>query len=337
MYMGCACPALLGDFTAIMARHLVIAQTAALQLPVSIVLNLSVLQQLWTSQQTSPATANASGSSAPAGPATAAENDRRVCDQQQPEGRRTESHSQKNSQSVPLPSIAQQRFTARLETAAAAISRIGLVPNTQFQANHDSQVADAKSAFLLLGQVEQACAQVTEPQACLRLQMAAHGLLLLTSFLGDAVRNQALAALRIMCCHTALPPALLAQAWPAGATAPSMCQVPFCDGASSGAPLLLAALPDLFAAAAVGAPSKERGRRRDGCLRFHTLLRDAFCGLGEPWASMVPPPPPLLPTVEDAAAQAASDAMMHLLLEVRLCSGKRLPIFCFISDLLGFE
>lgn len=332
--LASACPQMREVLREQIDVHPAIARIVALELPISIALNASVLERRWTAHTPVPSAApGMCGSAAARDTPNTAKKGRRRRKHQPPEngGRQSQGGSLDSRQSLPASPAPQQQLTAQLESAATAIRRAGLATKglqlepIPAHGILDSRSADTKAAFLLPGQAGQAFAQLTEEQARLRLLMAAQALVVLTCCLGDAVCEAASAALGIVCCHTALPPALPAGACPRGSGAPSACEVPSCTGASSGAPLLLATLSDLFAAAAAAAPSAERLGRHDVCLQLRVVLKKALGGLSDAWQWMVPPPPPLLPSAQDTAAHAASDAMMRLLLEVRLVTRHNPP------------
>ena len=327
LFLANACPQLPAVLSAHIAAHTGIARVVALELPISIALSASVLQRRWTPHTPLPSAApGMCATAAFRGTANTAKKGRRRRKQQPPEdpGRKSERGSQDDRHSLPASPAPQSQLAGQLELAADAIRRSGVATNGGHMEpllaceNSDSRLADEYAAILLPGQVEQAFAQLTEQQACLRLLMAAQVLVVLSCCLGSAAREEAGAALGMCWCLVDLTPALPAKAGMRGSGGPGARQDLSCNGSSSGAPQLLHKLSHLFAAAAAAAPKADRARRHNVCLQLHAMLKKALGGLSGEWQVLVPPPPLLLPTPEDTAAQAASNAMMRLLLEVRL-------------------
>lgn len=234
--LASACPQMREVLREQIDVHPAIARIVALELPISIALNASVLERRWTAHTPVPSAApGMCGSAAARDTPNTAKKGRRRRKHQPPEngGRQSQGGSLDSRQSLPASPAPQQQLTAQLESAATAIRRAGLATKglqlepIPAHGILDSRSADTKAAFLLPGQAGQAFAQLTEEQARLRLLMAAQALVVLTCCLGDAVCEAASAALGIVCCHTALPPALPAGACPRGSGAPSACEVAF--------------------------------------------------------------------------------------------------------------
>ncbi len=180
--LASACPQMREVLREQIDVHPAIARIVALELPISIALNASVLERRWTAHTPVPSAApGMCGSAAARDTPNTAKKGRRRRKHQPPEngGRQSQGGSLDRCQSLPAPPAPQQQLTTQLESAATAIRRAGLATKglqlepIPAHGILDSRSADTKAAFLL--QAGQAFAQLTEEQARLRLLMAAAG------------------------------------------------------------------------------------------------------------------------------------------------------------------
>lgn len=183
------------------------------------------------------------------------------------------------------------------QVAASAAGRANKA-TLSAMAPHPAEV-DALSAAL---RHLSASAQQAELQAHLQLVLQALEVVVARS--QPQSRDDTLYLLSVSCHHAQLPQA-------AGAKREKpVCCSQGCSGRSiGGMSVILGMISDLRLEAET-ADLEVRHQRHELCDGLHVVLRRVLAGMGGRWAGV------LGPTAAEKAAQAASDEMMHLLLEV---------------------
>ena len=230
---------------------------------------------------------------------------KKACDQQQPK------------QSDPTVLIAAGKvMKAKVEAAVKVLQACQGAADSR-----GAQLAAEQAVSMVLPiEVDAACLLGKEQFSLLdeeasvqaSLLRAAAALEVLMTKVHSSRRSDAVSALALTCSHTALPQPLRRSIGPGG-RAP--CAGPACDGCAYGMPMLLAELSQLCSVAAA-TTGEAATPQREVCVQLRCRLQAVLRCMGGGWPAALPPAPRWPPTEAEAAAQAASDDMMRLLLEV---------------------